>query len=147
MTSSTKTQRASDLPEDEGMDMSKFFQVFTEYMALSDHYLSHAPHHIRHTLVNRIQNTELDILGHAVECQHHYRYRASALTALNKAHERLRYLWLLYYNRGFFGYNKGRKGEPERRPGTSEHRLTAISRLVNTLGRLIGVQLRHLSRA
>ena len=105
---------------------------FMEFAKLLNIYLNHFPRHEKYALSNRIRNSAYEIYDLISEGQKRY-HKKTTLTELDIAHERLRMQLYLAYELGYFGYRHG-----EQDPTKEADRFTAISALVDELGKMIG---------
>jgi four helix bundle protein len=109
---------------------------FMEFAKLLNIYLNHFPAQEKFALAQRIRNTAYEIYDLVSEGQKRY-HKKTTLSALDIAHERLRMQILLAYELGYFRFKDGK--QPEKSAGELEaHRFTAITRLNDELGRMIG---------
>ena len=118
-----------------------------EFSKLLNIYLNHFPAHEKHALAQRIRNTAYEVYDYISEGQKRY-HKKTTLTNLDIAHEQLRMQLLLAYEMGYFRFTDGKK--TEKSPADLEaHRFTAITRLNDELGRMIGgwiVKMKEVSR-
>lgn len=105
---------------------------FMELAKLMNIYLNHFPRHEKYALCNRIRNTAYEIYDLVSEGQKRY-HKKTTLTELDIAHERLRMQLFLAYELGYFGYRHG-----EQDASKEADRFTAISALVDEIGKMIG---------
>ena len=109
---------------------------FLEMVKLLNIYLNHFPRHEKYALANNIRNTAYEIYDCITEGQKRY-LKKTALTALDIAHEKLRMQLYLAYELGYFRFKDGK--ESDKSPEAMEaHRYTAISTMIDELGRMIG---------
>lgn len=99
-------------------------------------YLNHFPKAERYALGNRIRNTAYEVYDYITEGQKRY-FKKTTLTNLDIAHEKLRMQIFLAYELGYFRFKDGKKAD--KAPGQLEQRrYTAISKLIDELGKMIG---------
>ena len=109
---------------------------FMETAKLLNVYLNHFPKYERYALSNRIRNTLYEIYDHISEGQKRY-FKKTTLTDLDIAHEKLRMQIYLAFELGYFRFKDGKRAEKS--PGQLEQkRFTAISALIDELGKMIG---------
>jgi len=104
-------------------------------------YLNHFPKHEQYALAARMRNTYYQVYDLITEGRKRY-HKKTTLTQLDITHEQLRMQASLAFELGYFGYKTGAKSKgkaprdtPER---LAQHRYLALSRLIDTVGRLIG---------
>jgi four helix bundle protein len=107
---------------------------FMEFAALMSIYLNHFPKHEKYALSNRIRNTAYEIYDLITEGQKRY-YKKTTLTLLDITHEKLRMQIYLANEMGYFRYRDGKRSEKQ---ADEQHRYTAISSLIDEIGRMIG---------
>ena len=108
---------------------------FMEFSKLLNLYLNHFPKFEKFALEQRIRNTAYEVYDLISEGQKRY-HKKTTLSSLDIAHERLRMQLLLAYELGYFRFKDGKRLESA---GELEaHRFTAITRLNDELGRMIG---------
>ena len=109
---------------------------FMELIKLLNIYLNHFPKHEKYALSNRIRNTAYEIYDLISEGQKRY-YKKTTLTMLDVAHEKLRMQLFLACELGYFQFRDGK--ESDKTPIELEgHRFSAVSKLNDELGRMIG---------
>lgn len=110
---------------------------FMEMAKLLNVYLNHFPKHEKYALVARIKNSAYDVYDLIVEGQKKY-LKKTSLSRLDIAHEQLRMQLYLAYELGYFRYRDAKKVLTDPGMDLEGHRYTAISALVDELGRMIG---------
>lgn len=115
---------------------------FMEFIKLLNIYLNHFPKFEKYALSNRIRNTAYEVYDLITEGQKRY-YKKTTLTNLDIAHEKLRMQLYLSYELEYFRFRDGKQSEksPEQLEG---HRFTAITKLNDELGRMIGAWINKL---
>lgn len=114
---------------------AQMHRKFLEMIKLLNIYLNHFPSHEKYGLCQRIRENVYEAYDHMIDAQTMY-HKKTALSNLNKYHQRVRMNLLLAFSLGYFGFKSGKRGDrPEE---TAEHRFLAISRMVDELGRMIG---------
>ena len=109
---------------------------FMEFSKLLNIYLNHFPAHEKYALAQRIRNTAYEVYDLISEGQKRY-HKKTTLTNLDVAHERLRMQLLLAYEMGYFCFKDGKKQEKSAAE-LEAHRFTAITKMVDELGRMTG---------
>jgi four helix bundle protein len=109
---------------------------FIEFAKLLNIYLNHFPRHEKYALAQRIRNTAYEVYDLISEGQKRY-HKKTTLSNLDIAHERLRMQLMLAYELGYFRFRDGKEAAKSATE-TEEHRYTAISRMNDELGRMIG---------
>ena len=113
-----------------------FYRKYIELVKLLNIYLNHFPKFEKYALANRIRNTAYEIYDLIVEGEKRY-YKKTSLTKLDIIHEQLRMQLFLAYELGYFRFKDGK--EDDKDPMVLEgHRYSAISLLVDELGKMIG---------
>lgn len=109
---------------------------FMEVAKLLNIYLCHFPRYERYSLSSRLRNTAYEVYDLITESQKRY-YKKTTLTSLDITHEKLRMQLYLAYELGYFKFKDGKKTDksPEELQG---HRFSAISKLIDELGKIIG---------
>ncbi len=107
-----------------------------EFSKLLNIYLNHFPAHEKHALAQRIRNTAYAVYDYISEGQKRY-HKKTTLSNLDIAHEQLRMQLLLAYEMGYFKFTDGKQAKKSSAE-LEAHRYTAISRLNDELGRMIG---------
>lgn len=97
-------------------------------------HLSHFPKHEKYGLTQQIRNSAYSVFTLLIECKKRY-HKKTTLTELDIKHEQLRMLINLAFELGYYHYKDSSRGRSDL---DALHRYTAISCLVNELGRLIG---------
>ena len=97
-------------------------------------HLNHFPKHEKYALTNQIRTSAYDVYSLLVECKKRY-HKKTTLTELDIKHEQLRMFINLAFELGYYEFHDGKRGRSET---DALHRYTAISCLINELGRLIG---------
>lgn len=108
---------------------------FMEFSKLLNLYLNHFPKFEKFALEQRIRNTAYEVYDLISEGQKRY-HKKTTLSNLDIAHERLRMQLLLAYELGYFRFKDGKRLESAGK--LESHRFTAITRLNDELGRMIG---------
>ncbi|MDD3293090.1 MAG: four helix bundle protein [Geobacteraceae bacterium] len=109
---------------------------FMELAKLLNIYLNHFPRHEKYALSNRIRNAAYEIYDCITEAQKRY-LKKTTLTNLDIVHEKLRMQIYLAYELGYFRFKDGK--EADKSPGEmATHRYSAISSIIDELGRMIG---------
>jgi len=109
---------------------------FMETSKLLNVYLSHFPKAEKYALSNLIRNTAYELYDLITEAQKRY-FKKTTLTEMDITHEKLRMQIFLAYELGYFKFKDGRQAEKD--PAKLEQkRFTAISRLIDELGKMIG---------
>lgn len=96
-------------------------------------YLNHFPKHEKYALSQQIRNCMYDLYSLMVEAQKRY-YKKTTITNMDVRHEQLRMLVNLANNLDYFSFKSGTNDSTVK----SEHRYLAISRKVDTIGKMIG---------
>lgn len=109
---------------------------FVEFMKLLNIYLNHFPKHEKYALSNRIRNTAYEVFDLISEGEKRY-YKKTTLMSLDVAHEKLRMQLYLAYELGYFQFKDGAISQLSRTQ-LEGHRFSAISRLNDELGKMIG---------
>lgn len=109
---------------------------FLEFIKLLNIYLNHFPKHEKYALSNRMRNTAYEIYDFITESQKRY-YKKTTLTNLDIVHEKLRMQIYLAYELGYFSFKDNKKTEKSSEQ-LEGHRFTAISKLNDELGKMIG---------
>ena len=108
---------------------------FVEMAKLMNIYLNHFPKHEKYALAQQIRNCMYDLYSLIVEAQKRY-HKKTTLTNMDVRHEQLRMFVNLENNLGYFSFKDGR--EAVKSEVNSVHRHLAISRRIDTLGKMIG---------
>lgn len=111
-----------------------------ELMKLLNINLNHFPKHEKYGLCLEIRRSMYGVYGLIVECQKRYHNKTS-LTKLDVQHEQLRAFVNLAFEMGYFDYEHHKRG---RAVDEALRRYTAVSILVNELGKMIGGWIRSL---
>ena len=109
---------------------------FMEFMKLLNIYLNHFPKHEKYALSNRIRNTAYELYDLIVEGQKRY-HKKITLTNLDITHQKLRMQLYLAYEQGYFRFKDGKQADKSPK-NLEEHRFTAIGKLNDELGKMIG---------
>ncbi len=109
---------------------------FVEFMKLLNIYLNHFPKHEKYALSNTIRNTAYELYGLIVEGQKRY-HKKTTLTNLDITHQKLRMQLFLAYELGYFRFKDGKRADKSPK-NLEEHRFTAIGKLNDELGKMIG---------
>ena len=109
---------------------------FMEFMKLLNIYLNHFPRHEKYALSNRIRNTAYELYDLIVEGQKRY-HKKTTLTNLDITHQKLRMQLFLAYELGYFRFKDGKRADKSPK-NLEEHRFTAIGKLNDELGKMIG---------
>lgn len=96
--------------------------------------LNHFPKHEKYALCNEIRNAVYEVYALLVESQKRYHNKTS-LSRLDIRHEQLRMFINLAFSLGYFDYHHSKRTRSETE---ALRRYTAISILVNELGKMIG---------
>jgi len=109
---------------------------FMEFIKLLNIYLNHFPRHEKYGLSNKIRDTAYGVYDLITEAQKRY-YKKTTLTNLDITHQKLRMQLYLAYELGYFRFKDGKSciDLPEK---LEEHRFTAIGKLNDELGKMIG---------
>jgi four helix bundle protein len=110
---------------------------YMEFIKLLNIYLNHFPKHEKYALANRIRNTAYEVYDYISEGQKRY-FKKTTLTNLDIAHEKLRMQLYLAYELGYFKFKDGSKITDMPPVELEGHRFSAISRLNDELGKMIG---------
>jgi four helix bundle protein len=110
---------------------------YMEFIKLLNIYLNHFPKHEKYALANRIRNTAYEVYDYISEGQKRY-FKKTTLTNLDIAHEKLRMQLYLAYELGYFKFKDGSKTTDMPPVELEGHRFSAISRLNDELGKMIG---------
>lgn len=105
-----------------------------EMMKLLNINLNHFPRHERHGLSLEIRRAMYGVYGLLVEGEKRY-HKKTTLTNLDILHEQLRAFINLAFDMGYFNYHHHKRG---RSSAEEVRRYTAVSILVDELGRMIG---------
>ena len=108
---------------------------FVEFAALMNVCLNHFPRHEKYALSQHIRVAAYDVYALIVEAQKRY-HKKTTLTQLDIRHEQLRMLLNLANDLGYFSFKDG--ADVGGAGQLARHRHSAISRLVDELGRMIG---------
>jgi hypothetical protein len=95
-------------------------------------YLSDAPRHEKYALCNEIRETMYRCYGLATEA-YKRRIKKTTLGNLDIEHEKLRMLFKLYFELGYFTYKRGKADQVD-----SLHRFSVINKMNDEVGRMIG---------
>ena len=106
----------------------------SDLLKLTHVYLNHAPRHEKYGICNRILNQIYALYEIIVECQKHH-FKKTALRDADVAHEKVRMLFKLYFELGYFHYKHHKLANNDRE---ALRRYDAISALVNEVGAMIG---------
>ena len=109
---------------------------FMEFMKLLNIYLNHFPKHEKYALSNLIRNTAYELYDLIVEGQKRY-HKKTTLTNLDITHQKLRMQLFLAYELGYFRFKDGKRADKSPN-NLEEHRFTAIGKLNDELGKMIG---------
>lgn len=109
---------------------------FVEMAKLLNIYLNHFPRHEKYALSTRIRNTLYQVYDYITEGQKRY-HKKTTLTNLDISHEQLRMQLHLANELGYFRFRDGKTDDKDP-DQLAQHRYTAISRLVDEIGRMIG---------
>jgi len=109
---------------------------FMEFMKLLNIYLNHFPKHEKYALSNLIRNTAYELYDLIVEGQKRY-HKKTTLTNLDITHQKLRMQLFLAYELGYFRFKDGKRADKSPK-NLEEHRFTAIGKLNDELGKMIG---------
>jgi len=109
---------------------------FMEFMKLLNIYLNHFPKHEKYALSNRIRNTAYELYDLITEGQKRY-HKKTTLTNLDITHQKLRMQLFLAYELGYFRFKDGKRADKSPK-SLEEHRFTAIGKLNDELGKMIG---------
>jgi len=109
---------------------------FMEFAKLMNIYLNHFPHHEKFALANKIRNTAYNVYDLITESQKRY-FKKTTLVNLDIAHEKLRMQLLLAHELGYFHFKDGKQSDKSPK-NLERHRFSAISRLNDELGKMIG---------
>lgn len=115
---------------------------FIETAKLLNVYLNHFPKAEKYALANRIRNTAYEVYDLISEGQKRY-FKKTTLTNLDITHEKLRMQIFLSYELGYFRFKDGKQAEK----GSAQierKRFTAISGLVDELGKMIGAWIKKI---
>jgi hypothetical protein len=99
-------------------------------------YLNRFPKHEKYALCQSIRNDGYLVFDLMVEGHKRY-YKKTTLTELDIAIERLRMKLLLAYELEYFNY-RTKNDETERDPLAGEKRYSAISQMIDEIGRIAG---------
>ena len=108
---------------------------FVEMAKLMNVYLNHFPKHEKYALSQQIRTCMYDLYSLIVEAQKRY-HKKTTLTNMDVRHEQLRMYVNLANSLGYFSFKDGR--EATKSEVDSVHRYLAISRKIDTIGRMIG---------
>lgn len=113
-----------------------------ELIKLANIYLNHFPKHEKYALCGQIRNSMYDIYNLITECSKRY-YKKTTITNLDVKHQQLRMQIYLAYELGYFKFKDGKtaKKSPE---DLEIHRYSAISKLVDEIGKMIGSWIKKL---
>ena len=109
---------------------------FMEFMKLLNIYLNHFPKHEKYALSNLIRNTAYELYDLIVEGQKRY-HKKTTLTNLDITHQKLRMQLFLAYELGYFRFKDGKRADKSPK-SSEEHRFTAVGKLNDELGKMIG---------
>ena len=114
---------------------------FIEMMKLLNIYLNHFPKHEKYALCNVIRNTAYQLYDLITEAQKKH-HKKTTLSMIDITHEKLRMQIRLAHELNYFAYKDERLSEksPEI---LALHRLTALQRLIDEFGRMIGGWIVH----
>ena len=119
-----------------------FYRKYIEFVKLLNIYLNHFPKFEKYALANRMRNTAYELYDLIVEGEKRY-YKKTTLTKLDITHEQLRMQLFLAYELGYFKFKDGKE---DKEPKTLEgHRYSAISLLVDELGKMIGAWIKKIN--
>jgi len=109
---------------------------YMEFIKLLNIYVNHFPKYEKYALANRIRNSAYEVYDLISEGQKRY-FKKTTLVNLDIAHEKLRMQLYLAYELGYFRFRDGKRSDAS--PAELEgHRFSAISRLCDELGKMIG---------
>lgn len=114
---------------------------FLETSKLMNIYLNHFPAHEKYALSQHIRDVMYGTYELIVEAQKVY-HRKTVLRKLDIRHEQWRMLINLAHSLEYFEFKDGKRDQDGPKQ-TAIHRYTAISRLIDELGRMIGGWLIH----
>ena len=112
------------------------YRKFMEMIKLLNIYLNHFPKHEKYALANRMRNTAYEVYDLIMEGQKRY-LKKTTLTNLDLTHEKLRMHIYLAHELGYFGFKDGKEA-PKNVDELEQKRLSAITDLVDEMGRMIG---------
>jgi hypothetical protein len=115
---------------------AKLDRKFVDLARQLNLYLNHFPKHEKYGLSLQIRNAAYDVYGYVVEAQKRY-HKKTTLTNLDVRHEQLRMLVRLAFELGYFEFSNGAVSE-EPPDKLAVKRYTAISAMVDEMGRMIG---------
>ena len=108
---------------------------FVEMAKLMNIYLNHFPKHEKYALSQQIRTCMYDLYSLIVEAQKRY-HKKTTLTNMDIRHEQLRMFVNLANSLGYFSFKDGR--EVTKQEADPVHRYMAISRKIDTIGKMIG---------
>lgn len=117
------------------------FNKYTDMVKLLNIHLNHFPKHEKYGLCLKIRNCAYELYELMIECKKKY-YNKTTFSKLDIKHEQLRMLLKLAFDLGYYDY---RQGKSLNNHDESFRRFTAISIIVNDIGKMIGGWIKHLN--